>query len=388
VKLQIIYLTRNFTRNPLRTVLTGVAVALPIVIFVLSTAVIDGIHRFLDNSSQQLRLVVVNRASIVELLPEGYRTKIEALDPTRPVYACGQRWLGGQLENDPRPLSTLAADPDSFPRVFPDYLLRPGELQAWQSDRQALIVGHGTAMQFGWKVGDRITINPSVPPYVPLQFHVVSDAPDAVDTFTLFCRRDYIRELLKQQHYLEDRVSLFFVKCTTAADLAYYRTAIDRQFTNSPDETQTQDEKTFMDQMISQQFDLPRNLSILSAITVLVAMLAAANTMSMNFRDRLGEYAALKSVGFGARVVLGIIQSESLMVCGVGGLLGALGPYIAFTYTPLREFTVPLIQQVVVRPIVCLEALGIALAIGVLAGAWPSWLAARLRPVEAFRLLE
>ena len=82
------------------------------------------------------------------------------------------------------------------------------------------------------------------------------------------------------------------------------------------------------------------------------------------------------------------MQAESLAVCAAGGLCGALVPYIAFTYTRLREYHVPLIQQLQVRPVVCLLAVGVALAIGLLAGAWPAWLAARLKPVDAFRALE
>ena len=42
------------------------AVALPIMIYVLSTAVIDGLHQYLDNAAKQLRLVVIHKASIVE----------------------------------------------------------------------------------------------------------------------------------------------------------------------------------------------------------------------------------------------------------------------------------------------------------------------------------
>lgn len=386
--LQLLYVGRNLTRNPLRTLLTCAAVALPIVIFVLSSAVVDGINRFLDNSGRQLRLAVTHKASIINPLPVGYRAKIEALDRSRPVLVCGMRWIGGKIENDPRPLSTVAADADTFPGTYPEYLHAPGELDAWQRDHQALIVGRGTAAQFGWKVGDRITIRPSVPPYTPMQFHVVSTAEDVVDPITLFCRRDYVEEELKRLHYLEDLVSFFFVKCASQADLDYYRTVIDKEFANSPDETQTQEEKSFMSQFINQQGNLPRNLTILSGLTVLVAVMAAANTMSMNFRDRLGELAALKSIGFGRRPVFALIQSESLAVCATGGLLGALGPYIAFTYTRLREFTVPLIQHLDIHPLVCVQALGVALLIGVAAAAWPAWSAARMKPVDAFRALE
>ncbi len=390
MRLRLLYLLRNLARNRLRTVLTCAAVALPITIFVLSTAVIDGIERFLDNSGRQLRLAVTHKASLVNPLPQGHRLKIEALDPTRLRLraVCGFRYIGGRIDNDPRPLSTLGADVDTFPLAFPEHLTTPAELDAWLRDRQALIVGRGTAAQFGWKVGDRVTIRPSVPPYAPMEFHIVSTAPEAADPITNFCRRDYLEEEVKRGGWFEGLVSFFFVKCASRGDLEAFRGQIDALFANTPDETLTQDEKTFMNQFIQQQFDLPRNLTILAALTVGVAVLAAANTMSMNFRDRLSEFATLRAIGFGNRLLLTIIQSESLLLCLAGGLLGALGPYLAFTYTPLRDLTLPLIQHLEIRPLVCIQAVGIAALIGLLAAAWPCWLAARLQVAAAFRMLE
>src|SRR5690606_4413580 len=110
--LRLIYLYRNLTRNWLRTLLTLAAVALPIMIYVLSMAVVNGVERFLDNSAKQLRLAVTQKASIVNPLPVGHRAKIESLDPTREriISVCGLRWIGGKIERDPRPLTTLAVD--------------------------------------------------------------------------------------------------------------------------------------------------------------------------------------------------------------------------------------------------------------------------------------
>jgi putative ABC transport system permease protein len=181
-------------------------------------------------------------------------------------------------------------------------------------------------------------------------------------------------------------VSFIFLKCATQADLDHFRQAIDDFFARSTYETKTQDEKAFMNEFIKQQFDLPRNLTIL--VTVFVAIMAAANTMSMNFRDRLGEFAALKSLGFGGRFVFWLIQSESMLLCAAGGLVGAALPYLAFTYTPLKDVTVPLIQYLVVPLETGAKAVLIALGIGVLAAVWPAWLALRLRVVEALRRLE
>ncbi len=393
--LRLLYLYKNLTRNILRTLLTCAAVALPIIIYVLSTAVIDGLNQFLDNSAKQLRLVTMHKTSFINPLPSGYRAKIEALDPTRQriVSVCGVRWIGGKIEDFPMPLSTLAVDEDTFPTTFPDENLTEKEIEAWNRDRRSLVVGAATARQLGWNVGDRVTINPSVPPYSPIEFNVVSTAPLAKDPVTNFFRMDYLEEELKKVTAPEGWtpggwVSFLFVKCQTSADLDYFRVAIDELFARSPDETKTQDEKAFMTEFITQFFDLPTNLSILAAVTIFVAVMAAANTMGMNIRDRLNEIATLKSLGFGSATIFGLIQFESLALCTIGGFVGAALPYVAFNHTPLRTFPVPLIQTLDVRMIVCLESMLIAVIISVLAAAWPAWTGVRLRVVSALRSLE
>jgi len=390
--LRLIYLYRNLTRNPLRTCLTCAAVGLPMVIYVLSSAVIVGMEKFLDNSAKQLRLAVAHKASIVNPLPDGYARKIQSLDPTgtRLTAVCGMRWIGGKIENDPRLVSTVAVDAEPFVNAFPDYQLTPAEKDAWLKDRQAIILGRGTAAQFGWNVGDRITLRPSLPPYTPMEFHVVSTADKATDPLTNWCHRTYFEEELKKQYpeAPQNMVSFFFIKCASRQDLDRFRIQIDDLFKGSIDETKTQDEKAFMNEYITQQFNLPRNLAILSAVTVFVAIMAATNTMSMNFRDRFNEYATLKAIGFGGGYVFSLIQTESLGLCLVGGAIGALAPYAAFRFTPLRNVTVPLIQHLEIQPIVCAYAIGIAGAIGVIAAVWPAVQAFRMKVVTALRNLE
>jgi putative ABC transport system permease protein len=394
VILRLIYLYRNLTRNPLRTLLTCAAVALPIMIYVLSMSVITGIEGFLEESARELRLAVVNRASIINPLPSGYRAKIEALDPTkqRLLTVCGMRWLGGKVENHAQPLSTLAVQADTFVATFPGMKLTEEEIEAWYKNRQAIIVGRSTADQFGWKVGDRITINASIPPYTPIEFYVISTAPNAKDPITNFCRYDYAQEAMRSSaggEWLgEDWISFFFVKCASTEDLEHFRAEIDGLFARSPDETKTQDEKTFMSEFVNQQFNLPRNLSMLAAVTIFVAVMAATNTMSMNLRDRMNETAVLKSLGFSGPTIFSLIQCEGLLLCMSGGLVGAAGPYIAFTYTRLKTFPVPLIQFLEIHEIVCLQALLIALLIGVISSAWPAWAGLRLPVVSALRNLE
>lgn len=389
--LQISYLYRNLTRNPMRTALTCAAVAFPIIIYVLSAAVIDGLNQFLDNSAKQLRIVVTHKTSIVNPLPAAYVSKIQSLDPTksRIVAVCGILWVGGQVPDQPMPLSTLAVDADTFVTTFPEHQLTQAEIDAWNRDHQAIVVGRGTAGKLGWKVGDRITIKQSLPPYSSLEFHVISLAEKGTDPITMWVRRDYVQEETRKAGMLllDEWLSFIFLKTASKADLDHFPTAIDELFARTPDETKSQDEKTFMNAWITQQFDLPRNLAILSWVTVAVAVMASSNTMSMNFRDRLNELAILKSLGYSGWV-FGLIQFESLVLCALGGLVGALAPYVALTYTALKDYPVPLIQHLDVKPVVCAQALVISLIIGVAAALWPSWLAWRMTVVAALRNLE
>ncbi len=390
MRLRLTYLFRNLTRNPLRALLTCAAVALPITIFVLSMAVVSGINGYLNNSARQLRLAVTHKTSIINRLPEGHRAKIEALDPTRErlLSVCGMSWIGGQIEGVQMVLSTIAADADTFLQTFPEFNLTEEEKEAWLRDRQALIVGRMTVRQLGWKVGQRVNIKASLPPYSDMEFHIISTAENATDPNTMWCHRAYLEEEIREAGAPEGEVGFFFIKCGSKEDLDHFRQAIDARFAGSQDETRTQDEKAFMSEFVNQQFNLPRNLTILSAVTVFVAIMAATNTMSMNFRDRINEIATLKSLGFSSGFAFSLIQSESLLLCGIGGLLGAAGPYIAFTHTPIGEIPIPIIQQLIIAPKVCLMAMGIALVIGVIAAIWPAVLAMRMHVVSALRNLE
>lgn len=390
--LRLAYLVRNLFRNPLRTLLTCAAVALPITIYVLSNAVVIAIDRLLENSSKQLRLAVTHKSSVVNPLPTGHRAKIESLDKTgtRLVSVNGTRFIGGRIDGKAQQLSTVAVDADTFLLTFPETALTESEMGEWIRHRNAFIAGAGTAGQFGWRIGDRITMRSSFPPYSELEYLVVAISRSTTDLITNFCRRDYVQAEAERVYgsAAEDFVSFIFVKCATQADLDFFRGAIDELFARSPDETKTQDEKTFMNEFIKQQFDMERNLSILSAVTVFVAVMAAANTMSMNFRDRLTELAALKALGFTGLPVFALIQSESLFLCLAGGFVGAFVPYFLFTFTPLRDMTVPLIQHLYIHPRVCLEAMLIAGLIGIVAAIWPALSAVRLKPVQALRNLE
>ncbi len=121
-----------------------------------------------------------------------------------------------------------------------------------------------------------------------------------------------------------------------------------------------------------------------SAIALLIGILGIANTMAMSVFERTREIGILRALGWKGRHVILLILAEATALGFAGGLLG-----IALGWGGLRLLsTLPQTASIVsasVSPMHLLESLVIAIAAGLLAGAYPAWRGARLSPVEALR---
>ena len=51
-------------------------------------------------------------------------------------------------------------------------------------------------------------------------------------------------------------------------------------------------------------------------------LLVTGNTMAIAVRERMGELAVLKAIGFSDRFVLLLVLAEALMIALIGGILG------------------------------------------------------------------
>ena len=121
-----------------------------------------------------------------------------------------------------------------------------------------------------------------------------------------------------------------------------------------------------------------------SAIALLIGILGIANTMAMSVFERTREIGILRALGWKGRHVILLILTEATALGFAGGLLG-----IGMGWGALRLLsTLPQTASIVsasVSPLHLFESLIIAIASGLLAGAYPAWRGARLSPVEALR---
>lgn len=65
-------------------------------------------------------------------------------------------------------------------------------------------------------------------------------------------------------------------------------------------------------------------IQIVSFVVIFIIMAVVANTMAMTTRERIGEYAILKTLGFGGGHITALIFGESLVITIMGFLLGVV----------------------------------------------------------------
>ena len=157
---------------------------------------------------------------------------------------------------------------------------------------------------------------------------------------------------------------------------------VDARFANSPFETSTETERAFAAGFAKQIGNIRLLVVSIGAVVMFTLLLVTGTTMSSAVRERVPELGVLKTLGFGDGIVLALVLAESLLIALVGG---ALGVGLAKAFTLGGDPTGGILPVFYLGPDKIALGLGIAAALGLLAGAIPAATAMRLKIVDALR---
>ena len=371
----------NLFRKKTRLVLTLGSFAVALFLFSLLALVKQAFSAGVDVAGVD-RLVVINRTSIIQPLPVSYRDRILRIPGVKRVTY--DNWFGGYYQDPKNVFSQFAIDVENQREVFHELVVPDEQWQAFLKDRQGAIVGANTAKRFGWKIGQRIPIKGTIFPGT-WEFNIdgiyAGDRPGE-DTTQFWFHWDYLYERAKD--IVNGTVGWYTVLIENPNDAVRIVKAIDDQFANSPFETHTDTEKAFATGFAKQLGNIGFLVIAIGTIVFFTLLLVTGNTMAISVRERTGELAVLKAVGYSDRFVMLLVLAEAMLIAAVGGGLGLLtaaGFAMLLAATPMHNF-IPFAN---LSASVAFMGLGLTLLFGAASGFLPAVGGMRLRVIDALR---
>ncbi len=373
---------KSLGRRKMRTIFTILSVFVAFVLFALLAAIRTGFTGGVELAGAN-RLITTHKVSIIQPLPASYEADIESIAGV--VDATPATWFGGVYQDKRNFFAQIAVEPSEWLAMYPEYVLTPAEKESWLAHRTGAIAGRSLAERFGWKVGDRIPIQATIwqrkdgsKTWEFTLEGIYDGAEEGTDTSQFFFRQDYLQEA---RAYGEGLVGWYVVRVADPDRAAEIGDAIDAKFANSPAETKSPTERAFVQSFANQVGDIGEIVTAILGAVFFTILIVTGNTMAQAVRERIGELAVLKTLGFTGSRVLALVLAESLLICALGGGFGLLiGWAVVSNVDNSQMFSAFYLSTIdVIAGAVLIGALG------VVAGILPALRAMRLDVVAALR---
>jgi putative ABC transport system permease protein len=376
-------LLKNAFRHRLRTLLTMVGLVVAICAYGLLRTILDAWFAGVEGTSST-RLITRNAISLTFFLPLNNAERLRGIEGVNTVSWAN--WFGGVYITERNFFPQFAVDPESYLKLYPEYVLPDDQKKAFFRDRQGAVVGRKLANTHGWKIGDQIPIRGTIFPGIwTFNLRGIWDGIDAkTDESQLLFHWPYLNERMKKLNPRRvNAVGVYVVGIQEPNNAAAVSNQIDALFKNSLSETLTETEKAFQLGFVSMSEAILVAVQAVSYVVILIIMVVMANTMTMTARERLSEYATLKALGFGPSFIIQLLMGESLLITVLGGGLGILLTLplaAAFAKAVGTIFPVFVVSQTTM----ILQVVA-SLMVGLVAAVWPAFKMSRISIVNGLR---
>ncbi|HUA36006.1 MAG TPA: ABC transporter permease [Candidatus Binataceae bacterium] len=381
----LVLIFRNMMRNPRRTVLTILTIAVATLVFAMLVSVPTSMDRIVDQLSKQQRLFVTNRAGPWNV-PAKYCLDIKKLPHVTGcaadfddfmLYRSDSDWIG--ISEADLELLDMSADLQGG---------NPEDLKRFKADRRSAAVGYETMKRFGWHVGQQVMLrNTWNGQAISLPFIIQTIVPDQTYPNLFLVRRDYMDEAYKA-HGLKDligRASRLLVGVDNPDNMGQVARVIDETYRNSDTETRTETESDFISSNLASVGNIRAIIASLVFVVLITVLLISGNSMAMTVRDRIPEVALLRTLGFGRWRIGFLLFGEAVLLGLVGGAIGSIAALMMFLNgTDLGALTNGL-ALISVSPMVAIVSFVTAIAVSIVSGTIPVGGALHTPPAIALR---
>jgi len=376
-------LLRNAFRHKLRTALTILSITIAILAFGLLRTFIGAWYAGVKASSAN-RLITRNAISLIFPLPLSYKDKIRQIDGVKQV-AYGN-WFAGIYKDEKNFFANYAIEAKNYMELYPEFVVPADQKEAFLRDRKGCVAGRKLVDQYHWRIGDIVPLKSMVFPgnWEFVLRGIYHGRDESTDERVFFFHWDYMNEALKKTlSRRADQVGWYVVEVKDPNRAAEVAQAIDMTFKNSLAETLTETERAFFLSFISMADAIIIAIQLVSFVVIIIIIAVAANTMAMTARERIGEYAIFKTLGFRGWRIAGMIVGESLLITMIGCLVGIVltppaakvfSKYVG-TYFPIFRVEIETIYM----------DIGASILVGLFAAIIPTWRAVKIRIADGLR---
>ena len=376
---------KNSLRHKLRTSLTIIGIAIAVIAFGILRTVVTAWNAGVEATSAN-RLVTRQAVSFIFPLPLAYQSKIESIPGVTEVAFAN--WFGG-VYIDKNNFFARYAVSDNFLDIYPEYIVPKNELEEYNKERNACILGSDLAKRYNLKVGDAMTLEGDIFPgrWDFVIRGIYKPRYKSTDASQMIFHWDYVNERMKKESPgRANEVGWYVEQIKDPSQSGEISDKIDALFKNSTAETKTESERAFQQGFIASSSAIITSMNVISFVIIGIIMLVLGNTMIMSARERTREYAVMKTLGFSAKHLVGLIMGESLFISAVGAAIGLLltFPLIVGFSQVLPKGYFPVFQ---LEPITVIIACSAAILVGIVSAVFPIQKSLKTNIVDGFRFV-
>ena len=367
---------QNAMRNPRRTASTAAALIVGVTLVSFITVFASSTKASITGAIGQgfegdFIIQPANRFSFNGAPPElaADLANVEGVDT---VTAFGLVIGQVQLPNGEEPGAVIGAvDPATAEQVFA-FRMASGTVADLQPGQ--IVVDRQVAKQQDLAPGDRLTVLGTSGESLELTVGPISDDPALLGQWTI--TRADAATLVRQP--TDALLGLTLDRGVTPESV---RPALKNQLTNYPTMT-LQDRDQYTSSLISSISALLNVIYGLLAVSILIALIGIANTLSLSIHERTRELGLLRAMGMSRSQLRSSVRWEAVIVALMGTAIGILVG-LSLSWVMVKALESQGITEFSVDPVDVGFIVVLAAVFAVVASIWPAYKASRLEVLEA-----
>lgn len=400
---------KNLRRNVVRTLLTCLAIVVLVNMVTMIWTVIYFLDQVTREKSADFKIIITERWQLPSQMP---LTHAQYLDPESPQCIYDPRafgigpgdfmtwsFYGGTIDPtkitreslvfmfvmNPRHIRTMMDDLDT---------LDPELVRRLEANPIGCLLGKERLESINKKVGEKFKLTSLNYKGIDLEFEIVGQLPEGrynqsgIMNASYFNRElDNYARLRGQKHPLDNkRLNLVWLRVRDMATFNKLGDAIEKSpyFADRPVKVETA--SSGIGAFLDAYRDLVWGMKWLLVPAILVSMaLVVANAISISVRERRGEMAVLKVLGYRPNQILGLVLGESLLVGGLSGL-GSAALALLFINLGLGgiKFPIAFFPAFLIPPWALAWGLAMGCGCAFLGSFLPAWTARSVKVSEVF----